>query len=339
MANRLLALLQQDGPIVADGGMGTMLMSAGLRFGDPPERWNVLDERRETVRAIHRSYRDAGAQIVLTNSFGGNPFRLKLHDLQEQVFELNQAAAQLAREAVGEGVAVAGSIGPSGELFAPMGALTHDAAVDGFAAQAAGLAAGGVDALWVETMSDLREVRAAVEGARRAAPGLPVVATLTFGRRGVTVMGVSPAEATAALLELGVAAGGGNCGNGPAEIESVIAGMAALAGRPAEPSVRRLMTPAVGLPLVAKSNAGLPEMIDGRAVYNATPEVMAGYARRVRALGATIIGACCGSTPAHIAAMARALRDLPPLDPAEVAPGAPIARRGGTTAVDRDPED
>jgi 5-methyltetrahydrofolate--homocysteine methyltransferase len=303
MANRLLALLQQDGPIVADGGMGTMLMSAGLRFGDPPEQWNVLDERRETVRAIHRSYRDAGAQIVLTNSFGGNPFRLKLYDLQDQVFELNHAAALLAREAVGEGVAVAGSIGPSGELFEPLGALTDDAAVAGFAAQAAGLAAGGVDALWVETMSDLREVRAAVEGARRAAPGLPVVATLTFDTRGFTVMGVSPAEAAAALLELGVAAGGGNCGNSPAEMEPVIAGMAAaLEDLPAESVVR----------LVAKSNAGLPEIIDGRAVYNATPEVMAEYARRVRALGAAIIGACCGSTPAHIAAMARALRDLPP---------------------------
>lgn len=324
--NRFLRLLAQPGPVVADGGMGTMLMAAGLQFGDPPEQWNTMEDRAPAVRAIHRGYLDAGAQLVLTNSFGGSPFRLKLHGLDDQVFELNRAAAALARAAAGEAV-VAGSIGPSGELFEPMGGLTYDAAVAGFAAQAAGLAAGGADVLWIETMSDLQEVRAAAEGARRAAPDLPLVATMTFDTRGYTMMGVSPAQAVAALHELGVAAAGGNCGNGPAEIEGVVAGMrraldagglTSTAG--AEASHASLKPQASSLRLVAKSNAGMPEIVDGRAVYSGTPEIMAEYARRVRALGADIIGACCGSSPAHIAAMARALRELPPLDPSDVAP-------------------
>src|SRR6185295_1028314 len=223
MSNRFLDLIAQGGPILADGGMGTMLMSVGLLFGDPPEQWNVLPEKRPHIRAIHRGYLDAGAQIILTNTFGGSPFRLKLHNLHGQVFELNRAAAELARAEAGDRV-VAGDIGPSGELFEPMGGLTYAVAVAGFAAQAAGLAAGGVDLLWIETMSDLNEVRAAVAGARQAAPHLPVVATMTFDTRGFTMMGVSPADAVTALVELSLVAGGGNCGNGPDEIEGVIQG-------------------------------------------------------------------------------------------------------------------
>src|SRR5581483_9088756 len=149
MANRFLDLLASGEPIVADGGMGTVLMNAGLLFGDPPEQWNTLPDKQQHVRAIHRGYLDAGAQIILTNSFGGSPFRLKLHNLQDRVFELNRAAAELARVEAGEHAVVAGSIGPSGELFEPMGSLTYAAAVDGFAAQAAGLAAGGADVLWI----------------------------------------------------------------------------------------------------------------------------------------------------------------------------------------------
>lgn len=303
MANRFLELIARGEPVVADGGMGTMLMNAGLMFGDPPEHWNVLPDKQPHVRAIHRGYLDAGSQIILTNSFGGTAFRLKLHNLQDRVFELNRAAAELARAEAGENAVVAGSIGPSGELFEPMGALTFDAAVAGFAAQAAGLAAGGVDVLWVETMSDLQEVRAAVVGARQAAPHLPVVATMTFDTRGFTMMGVSPAQAIEELADLNLAALGGNCGNGTAEIEGVVYGMSQTGAT---------------LPLIAKSNAGMPDMVDGRAVYNGTPEIMAEYARRVRALGATIIGACCGSSPAHIAAIAQALREQPALELSEI---------------------
>jgi 5-methyltetrahydrofolate--homocysteine methyltransferase len=313
MPNRFLDLLAHaDGPILADGGMGTTLMAAGLLFGDPPEQWNVLPDKRGHVLAIHHGYVEAGAQIILTNSFGGSPFRLKLHNLHERVFELNRAAAELAREAAGDTTVVAGSIGPSGELFEPMGALTFESAAAGFAAQVEGLAAGGADVLWIETMSDLQEVRAAVEGARRAAPHLPVVATMTFDTRGFTMMGVSPAEAANALAGLGLAAAGGNCGNGPAEIETVIYAM-----RQAQPE----------LPLIAKSNAGMPEFVDAQAVYSGTPDVMADYARRVRAFGATIVGACCGSTPAHVRAMNEALRNQLPLDPSEIEVVGVLAQR------------
>jgi 5-methyltetrahydrofolate--homocysteine methyltransferase len=305
-------LFQSGEPVILDGGMGTMLMAAGLLFGDPPEQWNVMPDKVEAVRAIHRGYVEAGAQIILTNSFGGTPFRLKMHNLQGQVFALNKAAAELAKAEAGDKAFVAGSIGPSGELFVPMGELTYDVAVAGFAAQAEGLAAGGVDAFWVETMSDLQEVRAAVAGARQAAPHIPIIATLTFDTRGFTMMGVSPADAVSALSELGLAALGGNCGNGPDEIEAVVYAMA-LTG--------------TSIPIVAKSNAGMPEVIDGRTTYGAAPAQMAECARRLRAFGATGIGACCGSTPAHIKAMAEALRTLPPLDPATLSLNAPLAQR------------
>ncbi len=324
MANRFLELIARGKPVVADGGMGTMLMNAGLMFGDPPEQWNVLPDKQPHVRAIHRGYLDAGSQIILTNSFGGTAFRLKLHNLQDRVFELNRAAAELARAEAGENAVVAGSIGPSGELFEPMGALTFDAAVAGFAAQAAGLAAGGVDVLWVETMSDLQEVRAAVVGARQAAPQLPVVATMTFDTRGFTMMGVSPAQAIEELADLNLAALGGNCGNGTAEIEGVVYGMSQTG---------------TALPLIAKSNAGMPDMVDGRAVYNGTPEIMAEYARRVRALGATIIGACCGSSPAHIAAIAQALREQPALELSEIELASAPAQRQSPEAGRRARED
>lgn len=312
MALSFSDLFRTGQPVVLDGGMGTMLMAAGLLFGDPPELWNVDPEKREQVAEVYRGYVEAGAQVILTNSFGGSPFRLKMHGLQDRTFELNRAAAELAKAAAAGRAFVAGSVGPSGELFEPMGALTYADAVAGFAAQAAGLAAGGVDAFWVETMSDLQEVRAAVEGCRRAAPGLPIVATMTFDTRGFTMMGVSPEDAVNALAELELAAIGGNCGNGPDEIEAVIYAM-------------HLARP--DLPLVAKSNAGMPQIVGDRTVYGGTPEIMAECARRLRAFGATGIGACCGSTPAHIAAMAAALREQPPLDPEALSLTVPLAVR------------
>jgi len=346
MSNRCLDLLARGAPIIADGGMGTMLMEVGLLFGDPPEQWNVLPDKQQHIRAVHRGYLEAGAQIILTNSFGGSPFRLKLHNLQDRVFELNRAAAELARAEAGERVVVAGSLGPSGELFEPMGALTYAAAVDGFAAQAAGLAAGGADVLWVETMSDLNEVLAAVAGARQAACNLPVVATMTFDTRGFTMMGVSPADAVAALSELGLAAIGGNCGNGADEIEGVIHGMRqALEARGLRLEASNgsistsLKSQASSLPLVAKSNAGVPEVIDGRAVYSGTPEIMGSYARRVRALGATIIGACCGSTPAHVRAIADALHKLPALELADIELASAPAQRQSPELLRRARED
>jgi len=294
MHTTLQDLLAAGTPVVADGGMGTMLFSLGLEQGASPELWNV--DHPDRIRSVHRGYIEAGAQIILTNSFGGNRVRLDTHDLAGRAAELNTAAARLARaeaDAVPQPVVVGGSMGPTGQMLAPMGALSFEDAVAAFAEQARALVEGGVDVLWIETMSDLEEVRAAHTACRQVAPEVPVVTTMTFDTKGRTMMGVTPERALSTLGEFGVIALGANCGNGPDEIEGVIEKM-----RAAGPDV----------PLVAKANAGLPHMVDGVAVYDATPDVMAGYARRVREHGAQIIGACCGSTPDHIRAIAQALK-------------------------------
>ncbi len=290
---RWQALLDQGRPILADGAMGTMLFMSGLQFGDPPEVWNLTQP--DVIRRIHRGYLEAGSQILLTNTFGGNRLRLSLHRLEGRVAELNQTAAILLRsevEAAGGQALVAGDIGPSGAIMAPMGTLEYDDAVDVFAEQAGALVAGGVDVVWIETMSDLTEVKAAIEGVRRVAPGMPLIVTMTFDTRGRTMMGVTPEQAVEALAAWGADAIGGNCGNGPDEIMPVMTRMRALA-----PDVI----------LVAKSNAGMPELIDMRAVYRATPGTMAHAAVEMRAAGALIVGACCGSTPDHLRAMNVAL--------------------------------
>jgi 5-methyltetrahydrofolate--homocysteine methyltransferase len=290
--NRFQELLASQSIILLDGAMGTMLMAAGLTSGASPEEWNVLYPDR--VRSVHREYIQAGSRLILTNSFGGSRFRLKLHNLEDRVYELNQAAAANARaeaDAAPYPVAVGGSMGPSGELLEPMGTMSYDQAKDAFAEQAAGLAAGSVDVLWIETMSDLNEVKAAIEGARSAS-NLPIAATMTFDTHGYTMMGVSPSKAIDTLGKLDLVVLGANCGNGPAEIETVI-------------EVMHKTNP--DLVLVAKSNAGIPKWQDNQLSYDGTPEVMAEYALTVRNLGARLIGACCGSTPAHIQAMAAAL--------------------------------
>ncbi|MCK4692858.1 MAG: homocysteine S-methyltransferase family protein [Anaerolineales bacterium] len=290
----LQELIATGEPILTDGGMGTMLLSLGLPRGVEPELWNV--ERPEEIRKIHRGYIEAGAQIILTNSLGGNRQRLSFHGLVDRVVELNIAAAGLARaeaEAAEASVVVAGSMGPTGAVMAPLGDLTFEQAKLAFVEQAGSLVDGGVDVLWIETMSDLEEVRAAVEGCRQVAPDVPIVATMTFDTHGHTVMGVSPQTAAEALSDLNLMALGGNCGNGPDEIEAAIGKMHSVV-----PDVV----------LVAKSNAGAPRIEGDHQVYDATPEIMADHALRVHHLGARIIGACCGSTPEHIRAMGRALQ-------------------------------
>jgi methionine synthase I (cobalamin-dependent) len=291
--NPLKKLLETGQPILLDGAMGTMLMDAGLEQGDPPEEWNVKHPNR--IRAVHRSYIEAGSRVVLTNSFGGTRFRLEMHGLQDRVIELNKAAALNARaeaDAAPDMVVVAGSMGPTGQLFEPMGILTFEDAKAAFAEQAKGLAEGGVDVFWVETMSDLNEVKAAVEGARSVSD-LPIVTTMSFDTHGHTMMGVSPVKALETLGALDVIALGANCGTGSDELEVAIKTM-----READPDVT----------LVAKANAGIPQVVaGGEIVYNGTPEVMAQYARNVRELGVSMIGGCCGSTPKHIRAMAEAL--------------------------------
>jgi 5-methyltetrahydrofolate--homocysteine methyltransferase len=287
--------LLDDSPIIlADGAMGTMLFEAGLQFGDPPEVWNIAHPER--VRAVHRGYLDAGSKIILTNTFGGNRFRLAMHNLQAQVAHLNRTAAVILRaevDAAGTGALVAGDIGPSGEILAPLGSLEYAEAVAGFAEQAAALVGGDVDVIWIETMSALDEMRAAIEGVRQVSPDMPLITTLTFDTHGRTMMGVTPEQAYKALSERGAAAIGGNCGNGPDELIAVVKKMHAVASPDAV--------------LVAKSNAGLPKLVNGRAVYLCEPQEMGGYSRQVWEAGARIIGGCCGNTPAHLKAMAEAL--------------------------------
>ena len=289
------SFLQEQPYLITDGAMGTMLFAAGLQHGDPPELWNV--DYPERVAEVHRSYLEAGAQILLTNTFGGSRYRLMLHKLEGRVHELNLAAAQLLRRVVNESgrkALVAGDIGPSGQVLEPYGELSFEQAREAFAEQAAALAAGGVDLMWVETMSDLNEVRAAVEGIRQVSRDIPLVTTMTFDTRGRTMMGVTPQQAIQSLASFGAVAAGGNCGNGPEEIIAVIEKMHALAPEAT---------------LVANANAGIPELVGGRAVYRATPEVMAEYALAAYQAGARVIGACCGSTPAHIRAIAEALAE------------------------------
>jgi 5-methyltetrahydrofolate--homocysteine methyltransferase len=289
-------LIDGGATVIADGAMGTMLMQNGLEFGDPPEVWNL--EHPEIIRRVQRGYLDAGSQIILTNTFGGNRLRLELHGREDRVDQLNRTAAVLARveaNAADHPAIVAGDIGPSGQIMAAIGGtLTPERAREVFAEQARGLAAAGVDVMWVETMSDLSEAVAAIEGAKDAAPDKPVIATMSFDTRGHTMMGVSPEQAAEALLAAGAAAVGGNCGNGPEELLPVLERM-----RAAFPDAT----------LVAKGNVGQPTLVGMAVSYETTPEMMADFARRFRDAGANVVGACCGSTPPHLRAMAGALAE------------------------------
>lgn len=275
--------------ILGDGAMGTMLQAAGLEKGHAPEEWNLTQP--EKVLAVHRGYIDAGSEMILTNSFGANRIRLTKYGFEDKVYELSHKAAELAREAAGSAALVAGSVGPTGEFFPPLGTLTFEEAREAFAEQAKGLADGGADLLIIETMADLKEVKAAINRARESTD-LPLVCTMTFDTKLHTVMGVSPKKAAETLNGWGVEAIGANCGTGPQEVEKVMEEM------------KEACPEAV---LVAQPNAGLPRLLQGRTQYDATPQVMAHYALRYAELGVRIIGACCGSTPQHIAAMARAL--------------------------------
>jgi 5-methyltetrahydrofolate--homocysteine methyltransferase len=286
--------LQRPGVLIADGATGTMLQNAGLPNGAAPERWNL--ENPAAVCALYRAYVEAGSDIILTNTFGGSRLRLERDGLGEKTTEINRAAARLAREAGGENVIVFGDIGPTGKLLKPLGPLVPAEAVDAFAEQAAALAEGDADAILIETMSDLTEAKLAIEGVRKVV-GLPIIVTFSFDTRGHTMMGVKPALAAREIWSMGVTAVGANCGRTLSETLTAIQAM------------RQAVPEAV---LMAKPNAGLPHTDGGDLVYDVTPEIMAEYARKFAAEGVKIFGGCCGSTPEHIRAVAKALKERIP---------------------------
>jgi len=315
----LRELIEERGWLLADGATGTNYFAMGLEAGDAPELWNV--SAPDKVRALHRGFADAGADLVLTNTFGGTRFRLKLHHLQDRVEELNEAGARIAREAADESdrtVLVAGSMGPTGELLEPLGNMASDRCEEAYAEQARGLTEGGADLLWIETISSAEELRAAVEGA--AGTGLPLVATMSFDTAGRTMMGITPEDfgALAASLACQPEAIGANCGVGAAELVCTVRGIAQ-----ARPDAI----------VVAKGNCGIPEFIDGHIHYSGTPELMADYARLARDAGATIIGGCCGTTAAHLAAMRSALEAHIPGGPPAL--DAIVARLGNVSDLAR----
>jgi methionine synthase I (cobalamin-dependent) len=286
-------LLAEGRPLLADGATGTNLFAMGLASGETPELWNAAHPDR--IKALHQAFVDAGADIILTNSFGGNRRRLALHGLEARAREFNRLAARNARavaDTSSRRVVVAGSVGPTGDIFAPLGPLGEDEAVDVFVEQIEGLRQGGADVVWIETMSAAEEIRAAARAAAKV--GMPYTITASFDTAGRTMMGVAPA-ALGALVEgfdPRPLAYGANCGVGASDLLVAILAMSA-----ANPDA----------PLIAKANAGVPQWHGAEIHYSGTPELMQAYAGLAVDCGARIIGGCCGNKPAHVAAMRRGL--------------------------------
>jgi len=293
----LSALLAERGFLMADGATGTNLFNMGLSSGDAPEFWNV--DHVDRITALYTGATEAGSDLFLTNTFGGNASRLKLHDGQSRVRELNRAGAEIGRnvaDKAGRKVLVAGSMGPTGEIFAPIGSLTHEVAVEMFHEQAEGLKEGGADILWVETISASEEYRAAAEACALA--GMPWVGTMSFDTAGRTMMGVTSTDMVKMVGKLATppAAFGANCGTGASDILRTVLGFAAQGPE---------------LPIIAKGNAGIPKYVDGAIKYDGTPALMGDYAVLARDCGAAIIGGCCGTMPEHLRAMREALDTRP----------------------------
>ena len=293
MSDRLSQLLEKRDWILADGATGTNLFNMGLMAGDAPEFWNV--DAPEKITKLYKGSVDSGSDLFLTNTFGGNAARLKLHDGQSRVRELNRVGAEIARNVAdnaGRPVIVAGSMGPTGEIMEPMGALTYTDAVEMFHEQAEGLKEGGADVLWVETISAPEEFQAAGEAALLAQ--MPWCGTMSFDTAGRTMMGLTSQDMSNMVEKLDhpPLAYGANCGVGASDLLRTVLGFVA------QGSER---------PLIAKGNAGIPKYVDGHIHYDGTPDLMADYAVLARDCGATIVGGCCGTTPAHLGKMRAAL--------------------------------
>lgn len=297
MANALTKLLATRDWLLADGATGTNLFNLGLEAGDAPEMWNI--DKPENIRTLYKGAVDAGSDLFLTNTFGGNASRLKLHNAVDQVHELNRVGAAIGRDiadASGRTVIVAGSVGPTGDIMSPMGTLTHKIAVEMFHEQAEGLKAGGADVLWVETISAPEEFRAAAEAFALA--DMPWCGTMSFDTAGRTMMGLTSTDMAKMVgkLDHQPIGYGANCGVGASDLLRTILGIAEHSGEAT---------------LISKGNAGIPKYHDGHIHYDGTPALMGDYAVLARNCGARIIGGCCGTTPEHLVAMRAALENTP----------------------------
>ncbi len=304
-SNVLSALIAEKGILLADGATGTSLFAMGLEAGEAPELWN--ESKPENITKLHQDFVDAGADIILTNTFGGTRHRLKLHQADDRVHALNKRAAEIARAVADKAprkVITAGSVGPTGELLIPLGALSYEDAVVAFIEQIEGLKAGGAEVAWIETMSSPDEIRAAAEAAAKV--GLPYVYTGSFDTAGKTMMGLHPKDIHGVASELGngPVAVGANCGVGASDILSSLLDMTEAAPEAT---------------VIVKGNCGIPEFRGSEIHYSGTPPLMAEYVRLAADAGAKIIGGCCGTTCDHLAAMRVALdehvrRERPTLD-------------------------
>ncbi len=273
--------------LLADGAMGTMLIEKGLKIGDCPERLNL--DKTELLSRIAQQYFDAGADIIQTNTFGGSPLKLTQYSLEGKTEEVNVAAVKAVRKVVGNNAYVYGSCGPSGRMLKPYGDTEHREVLDSFKRQMAALISEGADLIFIETMTDLKEAQLAIEAAKSIDSAIPVSATMTFDaipRGFFTIMGVDVQHAVEGLIEAGADMIGSNCGNG---IENMV-------------KIAAEFRKHTSMPMVIQSNAGLPEMIDGKIKYSESPEFMAERCKQLIDIGVNIIGGCCGTTPEHISA-------------------------------------
>ena len=304
MSNIIADMISEKGFLLADGATGTNLFNLGLEAGEPPEFWNLNEP--DKIRSLYQGSVDAGSDLFLTNSFGGNASRLKLHNSEDQAYELSFAASKLGREVAdksGRNVLVAGSIGPTGDIMGDAGWLSHKDAVKVFQVTAQGLIDGGADVLWLETISSPEEYIAASEAIESI--NAPWVGTMSFDTAGRTMMGVTSHDMSNLVrnMQYGPIAYGANCGVGASDLLRTVLGLSEKSDRP----------------IIAKGNAGIPKYIEGHIHYDGTPEVMSVYALLARACGASIIGGCCGTMPIHLKAMRYALDnnpvgDVPSLD-------------------------
>ncbi len=297
MTNALSKMMTTRDWILADGATGTNLFNMGLSSGDAPEMWN--DEHPDRINTLYSMAVDAGSDLFLTNSFGGNAARLKLHGAQKRARALSRIAAEIGREVADtrdRDIIVAGSVGPTGEIMAPMGELTHELAVEIFHEQAEGLKEGGADVLWLETISAPEEYKAAAEAFALA--DMPWCGTMSFDTAGRTMMGLTSADMSSMVEKLDnpPMAYGANCGVGASDLMRTVLGFVAQGNE---------------RPVIAKGNAGIPKYVDGHIHYDGTPDLMADYACLARDAGAMIIGGCCGTMPEHLSKMRAALETRP----------------------------